>query len=1466
MNDSSECLLSADAAFGPSVQAPCRDGFDFTFTFEQYFLTVAPCTLLLILSAPRLYYLSRSKPRVDGKALRLAKLAVILALSGLQLATLVLWATDIQLLGHTPQLVGSAFALITVLLLCPLSYLEHTRAIRPSVLLNIYLFVTLFFDAAVLRTLWLMPSLASSIREVYTALFAIKIALTFLEAQEKTKHVDTKESNPEAFSGIYSQGLFWWLNKLIWAGAKHLLRPADLYPVSSDMTSEVLGSNLWDRWNCTIKSGNPKLVRVVISALKWQIMAPILPRLAQVAFTLCQPILLRRLLKYLADDEQNPNIGYGLVGAYGVVYIGMAITNALYWHHQLRFLVMLRGSMITTVFKKATDLSLGQFDPAESVTLMSTGVERVNRGLLDMHEFWADIVQVAIATWLIEAELGVAAVAPIAVALATLGVTMWLSSFTTKFQMAWLGKIQGRIGLASSVLSSMKIIKILGLSTKVGRRLEQARIDEIQAAGKSRLISVLSASMANVPMLISPVITFVIFIATAKTHHTTLDPSKLFTSLSLLILLSEPLFGLFAGLIDLMSAIGCFARIEKYLLTPSRSENRSSTTSGDRSSDSSEKAMTSKAFNGVHEAMDNAMVRIRNGYFGWKVDGEPAIRDVNMTVAKGQLIAVVGPVGSGKSTLLKAILGETPYYKGEVHLSNANIAWCEQESWLINGTVQRNIIGFSSFDAALYSEVIWCCDLLSDLLTLPKGDQTNIGSKGLSLSGGQRQRIAIARALYSGRDFFIFDDIFSMLDMRTQNKIFSRVLGPNGLMRKRGATAILATHAERFIRYVDHIIVLSGKGTISEQGSLAELSRAGGYVAASAVDTSSESSMDTVPDDTDPKVEFASSNSATANEAAPLEKARQIGDFNVYRYYFSFLSWKIGIIFLVLQFSYAFLNTFPTVWLKWWTDANDHSTHDRSALYIGVYSAFQISALVASASVTWWSFNVMAVQTGLKLHDIVVKTVMAAPLKFFSTTDSGNTLTRFSQDFQLLDMSLPLALMVVVTNALICMARIALIATASAWIFLSFPFLFTVFYFVQKYYLRTSRQMRLLDIEQKAPLYTQFAETLGGLATIRAYSWTQHTIEHSNKLIDNSQKPYYLMYAIQRWLSLVLDLIIAALAILVVGVAIALRNAISPGFTGVSLTQIISFSSYLKLMVMFWTQMETSIGAVARIKQFGEQTASEHDSDVQVPPQDWPSCGEVTINNVTAKYAPDKDATALSYVSLTIRPGEKIGIVGRTGSGKSSLILTLFRMLDVSSGSITIDGLDISTLKREEVRRRIVGITEAPFIMPGTVKENLDPYAEADDESRTSALRKVGLWDTVESIGGLDADMEGLKLSVGQRQLFNIAGALVKNAGKVLIMDEATSSIDEATDKIVQRAIREEFKDRTVIYVAHRLDAILDFDRVAVMDKGSVVEIDEPKKLLASGSMFRALYDASSKGNDFTGKGDGDGVDEIKVL
>ena len=449
--------------------------------------------------------------------------------------------------------------------------------------------------------------------------------------------------------------------------------------------------------------------------------------------------------------------------------------------------------------------------------------------------------------------------------------------------------------------------------------------------------------------------------------------------------------------------------------------------------------------------------------------------------------------------------------------------------------------------------------------------------------------------------------------------------------------------------------------------------------------------------------------------------------------------------------------------------------NEKNAFYIGVYACFQFASLATSGLVTWWSFHIMATETGLKLHQVIVKTVMAAPLIFFSKTDNGITLTRFSQDIQLLDMSLPLALQVVVSNALICMAQMGLIVSASAWVILCLPALFTIFYFVQKYYLRTSRQMRLLDIEEKAPLYTHFTETLEGLVTIRAFSWTQFFISHSNSLVDHSQKPFYLMYTIQRWLSLVLDLIITALAVMVVGVSVKLRDTISPGFTGVSLTQIISFSSYLKLMIMFWTQMETSIGAVARIRSFAADTASEENPHELEPSREWPSRGEVKIVNAAARYHEEGSTAAISNVNLVIEPGQKIGICGRTGSGKSSLVLTLFRMLNLSSGQIFIDGCDISTLKRESVRRQLAIVTDTRFIMPGTIRQNIDPYGVASEESIIAALKRAQIWGTVDAKGGLDADMETCKLSLGQRQLFNIAGAILKKNRKVLVMDEATS-------------------------------------------------------------------------------------------
>lgn len=504
-----------------------------------------------------------------------------------------------------------------------------------------------------------------------------------------------------------------------------------------------------------------------------------------------------------------------------------------------------------------------------------------------------------------------------------------------------------------------------------------------------------------------------------------------------------------------------------------------------------------------------------------------------------------------------------------------------------------------------------------------------------------------------------------------------------------------------------------------------------------------------------------------------LDANRRTGDLSIYGYYASSVGWFAVATFVIAMSSYVFCISFPQIWLGWWSTYNATHPNGNLGYWLGIYALLGVAGLISLVVSCWQIIVTMVPQSGGNFHSRLLNTVLRAPMSFFATTDTGTTLNRFSQDLQLIDMDLPISALNFFAVSMMCLAQIILIGVSSSYAAISFPFLFVAVYLIQIFYLRTSRQLRFLDLEAKSPLYTQFSETIAGLATVRAFGWQRALEEKNRYLLDQSQKPFYLLFAVQRWLQLVLDLLVAAVAVLLVILAVELKGKQSGVFVGIALLNVILLAQNLKLVLQYWTMLETHIGAVSRVKNFISSTVTEDlTGETSDTPRDWPEQGSIEFNSVSASY--DGSRKVLKDLTLSIEPGTKVGICGRTGSGKSSLILSIFRMIELSSGTITIDGVDISTIPRGEVRSRIIGLPQDVFLLNGTVRLNVDPYKKATDNAIVSALQDVNLWSEIQKKGGLEAQVDALNLSHGQKQLFCLAQALIRQSS-ILILDEATS-------------------------------------------------------------------------------------------
>jgi ABC-type multidrug transport system fused ATPase/permease subunit len=1339
--------------------------------------------------------------------------------------------------------VATVIRLVAAVLMMVLSGIDHSRNPRPSALLTAYLFVTQLLDAAQARTLSL--SSTNSLEHVYSSAFcaitAWKAVVLMLEAWQKAKWIrwanDEKAHSPEETSGILSLGVFFWLNSLFLAGYRTILTLETILPLDSSLDAEVLHTKFLHHLNHAKLSGNQfGLAKVLARTLKVQLLLPIVPRLALLGFTFSQPFFIESLLSYLAQPTLDPNVGYGLIGASFFIYSGIAISMALTWYCHDRLRTMLRSILVPEIFIMATKTRIGGVDGSAALTLMSTDLERIRMGFRTVHEVWACVIQVALAAWMLYRRLGTAFVAPIAIVIVCFTCLGILVNFTGDSQRAWMASVQTRVGLTATVITNMKGLKISGLSAPVSDFVQKLRVDELAAGARFRRIFIAAALLGFSPLLIGPPLAF-----TFAQH--VFDASRIFTSLSLLALMTIPLSDVFQAVPEIVSGFACLGRIQAFLESETHEDNRQTLTESD--------------------ASPEVQLAVKDGKFGWEAN-KFVLQNVNFSLIRSSLTIVVGSVGSGKSTLCKGFLGEIPFSKGRVAVRTgcSHIGYCDQTAFLFNGSVRENIVAFTGFIPARYAEVIQATALEYDIARLPQGDETNVGSDGIMLSGGQKQRISLARALYLQADIMVLDDVFSGLDAETEEQVFDQLFGPDGLLRRQKSTVVLCTNSMRHLSAADHIITV-GNGTVVVHSTLDHLSSGHGFGQSAVLQESSSAT----PSESMPQVQNPAAHTApNASRAPAMDGARQVGDRTIYKHYIQSMGIPLAVCSGFFAVLWGFFTAFPTIWLKFWTDdaITAHPKHSNN-YYIGIYGLLQGSAGVALLLLGVAILITSVKRAGAIIHHNALNTLIRAPLAFFTNTDTGSIMNLFSQDLNLIDTELPDATI----NTLVALARaisqMAVMLTSSAYLAVSYPFLGGVLYVVQRFYLRTSRQLRLLDLEAKSPLYTHFLDTVKGIATLRAFGLIPRYAQENIRLIESSQRPAYLLLMVQEWLNLVLNVVVMIMAVLMTTLSVRLHS--KAGFAGASLYSLLTLGDVLSGIVIYWTKLETSLGAIARLKTFSETVTPEDTEDEDIiPSPQWPEHGAVSLQGISASYEGQVQGDAvpklaLDDIHLTVASGENVAICGRTGSGKSSLLALLLKLLDpipATADNATIDGILLRRLNRLALRQRIIAVPQDPVFLPdgSTFQTNLDPFNLSTVAECEEVLVSVGLWKFVTDRGGLHAGMSAAAMSAGQRQLISVARTLLRQRVRarqqvdsgILLLDEVSSSVDRSTEQVMQEIIRKDFGNYTVIAVSHRLDAIMDFDRVVVMDSGRIVEIGNPKVLAAEpGTRFHDLIMASTE-------------------
>ncbi|KAI3460999.1 hypothetical protein Pfo_017662 [Paulownia fortunei] len=1268
---------------------------------------------------------------------------------------------------------------------------------------------------------------------------------------------------PYSEAGVFSLVTLSWLNPLLSIGAKRPLELKDiplLAPKDRSKTNYKLLNSKWEKLKAENPLKQPSLAWAIFKTFWKEAACNAIFAGGNTLVSYVGPYMISYFVDYLGGKETFPHEGYILAAIFFSAKLVETLTTRQ-WYLGVDILGMhVRSALTAMVYRKGLRLSSSarqNHTSGEIINYMAVDVQRVGDYSWYLHDIWMLPLQIILALAILYKNVGIASVATLIATIVSIVATVPLARIQEDYQEKLMAAKDDRMRKTSECLRNMRILKLQAWEDRYRVKLEEMRGVEFKYLRKA----LYSQAFITFIFWSSPIFVSAITFGTCILLGGQLTAGSVLSALATFRILQEPLRN-FPDLVSMMAQTKVsLDRITGFL---------------------EEEELQEDATIALPRGISNVAIEIKDGEFCWDPSSPtPTLSGIQLRVEKGMRVAVCGVVGSGKSSFLSCVLGEIPKISGEVRICGS-AAYVSQSAWIQSGNIEENILFGSPMDKAKYKSVIHACSLKKDLELFSHGDQTIIGDRGINLSGGQKQRVQLARALYHDADIYLLDDPFSAVDAHTGSELFKEYI----LTALASKTVVFVTHQVEFLPAADLILVLK-EGRIIQAGKYDELLQAGTdfntlvsahHEAIEAMDFCNQASEDS--DKHDPldssvlmskKFDSVGKNIAsmadevqqgvsTSDQKAIKEKKkakrsrrkqlvqeeeREQGRVSM-KVYLSYMTAAYkGLLIpciILAQTLFQVLQIASSWWMAW---ANPQTTGDKprtsSMVLIVVYMAlaFGSSWFIFVRAVLVATFGLAAAQ---KLFLKMLRTVFRAPMSFFDSTPAGRILNRVSIDQSVVDLDIPFRLGGFASTTIQLLGIVG-VMTQVTWQVL-----------LLKYYMASSRELVRIVSIQKSPVIHLFAESIAGAATIRGFGQEKRFMKRNLYLLDCFARPFFCSLAAIEWLCLRMELlstfVFAFCMVLLVSFP---GGSIDPSMAGLAVTYGLNMNARLSRWILSFCKLENKIISIERIHQYC-RIPSEAPTiiDDLRPPSSWPENGTIELIDLKVRYK-ESLPVVLHGVSCIFPGGKKIGIVGRTGSGKSTLIQALFRLIEPAGGRIFIDSIDITTIGLHDLRNRLSIIPQDPTLFEGTIRGNLDPLEEHSDQEIWQALDKSQLGEIVrQKEHKLDTPVleNGDNWSVGQRQLVSLGRALLKQA-KILVLDEATASVDSATDNLIQKIIRTEFKDCTVCTIAHRIPTVIDSDLVLVLSDGRVTEFDTPARLLEDkSSMFLKLVsEYSSRSN-----------------